>query len=241
MGGRNRGRGLFPCSGRSTLKPTLVLSLACVLLSWLSACDISTPAGKTSGPTGIGDLSRRSARTEWQGLRRPLQRPSIGPGMPCPKTEGRRAEELTAGITARLSALGIGPVYPVLAGPIVYKPNTNSGPHAVVHFVRQPGSRWSAIKTLWIAPRKFQGRVLIRGWRVDGNDPVRFDGEEKLRRELRLETPGGPLWSPGGPAIRGWQHWTSAIRLVSRGCYGLQMDGEDFTATVVFRAGPWRH
>lgn len=167
----------------------------------------------------------------WSALRRPIRLPRLGVGIRCPKTEGTPARELTRDVSPQLYPLGEGPVRPVLAGPIGYGPGALRGPNAVVHYVHQPHTKWSAIKTLWIAPPRYRGRVLVRGRQLDGQHGVRF-GSRKLHKELHLNTLGGSMPS-------GWQNWTSATRLIAPGCYGLQLDSAHNSRVIIFPAEPY--
>jgi hypothetical protein len=200
---------------------------ALVLVFSLSgAC---TPSSTDRSPT---EASRRDHDApiagSWGDLRRPVRLPTLERGAACPKTAGTPSAQLTPDLCC--IALGVGPIRPILAGPIVYHPGASRGPHSIVHYVNQPKTKWHAIKTLWMAPIDYKDNVLVRGDQIDGPHQVRFGPWKPRRTELHLRMPGGPLSG-------GWQHWTSAIRLWAPGCYALQMDAPGFTHRIIFEAG----
>lgn len=151
-------------------------------------------------------------------LRRPLQIPSIEPGAPCPVSEANRR------IWARTApGLGSGPVSPV-----------GLGAHATLRFRGFPGSDWGGQKVLWVAAPDYDGPVLIRGGRVDGDDGVGFNvnGSGPPLEELQLPPGNEPKRINRG----GYRNWPSYTRVVAPGCYAYQVDGTDFSYVIVFRA-----
>ncbi len=155
-------------------------------------------------------------------LRRPFQLPALEPGAQCPVSERSTIS------TAFAPGLGAGPVYPVgfdeesgLA--FEYPP---SGQYA--------GSDWGGTKTLWVARPGYDGRILIRGRRLDRPGEARFSlGNTRVLPELAFAAGQTNASSPGASD---WRQFPSATRLREGGCYGFQIDGEDFTRVVVFRA-----
>ncbi len=151
-------------------------------------------------------------------LRRPLQIPKIEPGVPCPVS---RANPRIWGRFA--PGLGPGPVAPVLLG---Y--------HATLRYQpRFQGSDWGAAKVLWVSAPDYDGPILIRGGRVDGDDGVGFSLGRRLLAELQL--PPGPSLNVNG---QGWRNWPSLTRIHAPGCYAYQVDGTDFSLVLVFQAMP---
>jgi hypothetical protein len=118
--------------------------------------------------------------------------------------------------------LGPGPFYPV-----------GLAPDAVLHYGKFPdGGPWEGDKVLWIAPPDFMGRALIRGGQLDGPNEVRFEEGANPDTEMRLDTTLYP--QPGQ-----WYNRPSYTRVRgSPGCYAYQVDGLDFSYTIVFRAEP---
>jgi hypothetical protein len=91
------------------------------------------------------------------------------------------------------------------------------------------GSDWGGQKVLWVVDPSYHGSVLIRGRRLDGTEPVRFDGGREPARQLRL-------LPPPGNTTGGWANYPSYTRLRAAGCYGYQIDGSSFSKVIVFRA-----
>jgi hypothetical protein len=139
---------------------------------------------------------------------RPVHFPRIKPGAPCPSTPGHAVK--TVGFS--VLALGDGPVEPGIAGGQV---NAWSG-------------GWFGFKTLWFVLPSYQGPVLIRGARIDGDGPIGF-GENPSIGHLILppgptlnDTTDGYRTAPGGTYVGG------------PGCYAWQIDGLSFSDIVVF-------
>ncbi len=152
-------------------------------------------------------------------LRRPLDIPTIDPGAPCPVSAPNPL------IWSRLApGLGPGPVAPV-----------GFGTDSTLHYrPRFHGSDWGVQKVLWVAAPDYDGPILIRGGRVDGEGGVGFNiGAGRTLAEIQL---------PPGPALNtnneGWRNWPSYTRIETPGCYAYQIDGTDFSYIVVFRATP---
>jgi hypothetical protein len=120
------------------------------------------------------------------------------------------------------AGIGPGPVYPGLG----YST-------AVLNTVQdtQYGSPWQGQKVFWYVAPTYRGRVLIRGKRLDGPGWLGFNGTRIPKDELRIEPYDTVSWS-GQPAhSRGIP---SAVRALSSGCYGAQIDGKSFSRVVVF-------
>jgi hypothetical protein len=120
------------------------------------------------------------------------------------------------------TGIGPGPVYPGLGG-------TSGLLNAVKD--TQYGGPWQGQKVFWYVAPSYRGRVLIRGKRLDGHGWLGFNGTRTPKDELRIEPYDTVTWS-GQPAhSRGIP---SAVRALTPGCYGAQIDGNTFSRTVVF-------
>jgi len=148
----------------------------------------------------------------WKQLRRPLHLPTLAAGEPCPVSDVRTRHGLAG-------ALGADPPYPL------------PFPQATLDLGRaKPRSdgRW-AYAARWLALPRFAGRVLIRSRRLDRPASVGFAKRAHGRRAAELKLSFG--------RSRGWQTRGRAYLVVpSPGCYGFQVDGLDFSNTVVFQA-----
>lgn len=129
-------------------------------------------------------------------------------------------------------AAGRGPVYPVLRYPA-----SPPDPNAVVRYTNNgEGIRidgWWYYKTMWIRDPSYRGRALIRGRRLDGPGGLRFQpggGPEPTFATLRLPRPK--------PSDDEWAFMIGSTLIRRAGCYGLQIDGDDFSRLVVFKAVP---
>lgn len=91
-------------------------------------------------------------------------------------------------------------------------------------------SEWSGNKVAWVARKGFRGRVLIRGWRRDGSDRVRFGDRPQPSTELRL------TFSATDRGEGGWLNKGTFTRVRAPGCYAWQLDARDFTRVITFRA-----
>ena len=153
----------------------------------------------------------------WSVLRRPFHLPVVSPGSPCPVSKIDRRIRIFGG-----TGIGPGPVYPGLGG-------TSGLLHAVKD--TQYGGPWQGQKVFWYVAPSYRGRVLIRGKRLDGPGWLGFNGTRTPRDELRIEPYNTVTWS-GQPAhSRGIP---SAVRALTPGCYGAQIDGKSFSRIVVF-------
>lgn len=148
----------------------------------------------------------------WGRLRRPLDLPWVGRGDVCP------ASPTSVVHSAFGAAAGSGPVYAVIA------PRAADG--AVELQEKQSDGRYP-VKVLWIADPVYEGSVLVRGRRIDGPGIVRFSSTSPAD-ELQLSDPSGSAMDAPG-----WRIWTGGLRLEGPGCYALQIDGEDFSQTIV--------
>ncbi len=165
--------------------------------------------------------------------------PSVGERRACPNTTATFID------TGHASGpfLGSGPVYPGLVtlgiGTQAYD---GQGSAHFSHFGRL--GPWDGIKTLWVISPSYDGSALVRGRQIDGTGDIRFSVEGfgslgsdtetakgvEIGEELRLDV--------GSTTQTGWREFPTAILFKGAGCYGLQIDGEDFSNLVVFQAAP---
>lgn len=166
-------------------------------------------------------------------IQRPLHLPSTGPGGACPASSVRRFAG-GGGFSGSFAAIGSGPLY--LGGPVSRSP--------VVRLSAGQGG-WQEQKVIWVVAARYPGPLLLRGGRVDGPGPLRF--------AHYLGAAGAPGYGTGGHGFRqllyvrdglhsSAQHVLetipSDIYVRAPGCYAIQVDGEGFSETLVFRAVP---
>jgi len=96
----------------------------------------------------------------------------------------------------------------------------------------QFGGAWDSQKVFWYVASGYRGPVLIRGRRLDGPQPLGFNGKRTPAKELRVEPGQSVRWQGQPIASRGIP---SAVRALVAGCYGVQIDGANFSRIVLFR------
>jgi hypothetical protein len=168
------------------------------------------------------------AADPWKALQRPLELPTVDPGTPCPVSTVDPRVDWRA-VNAFGDGIGRGPVYPGMSEDATIT-------------LRPVGGAWLRTKVFWYVKPSYRGRVLIRGRRLDARGSLRF-GDQRLSKQLRIR-PGQTVEWAGRP--EGSRGVPSAVRALSGGCYGVQMDGTSFSRTVVFnvmtttaRAASW--
>jgi len=163
-----------------------------------------------------------SDEVPWAALRRPLHLPIVNPGARCPVSKVDRSVPWGRIRIFGASGIGPGPVYPGLGDA--------SGLLNVAKDT-QYGSAWQGQKVFWYIAPSYLGRVLIRGRRLDGRGRLGFDGTRVPKNELRIEPYDTVSWSGQPRYSRGIP---SAVRALTSGCYGAQIDGTTFSRVVVF-------
>ena len=216
---------------------TLFVALAALLVSSPSlrnlALDPFSHPSATALPADVASQrTATAAATLWTTLsQRPLHLPVLAPGSLCPVTRGRQIDP-TYG-----PAAGTGPVYAVGIGIDGSIPYIDAA-----HWGGGIGADWGGQKVLW-AIKGYRGPILVRGRQLDGSHSMMFNGgldqrtypgdltTAPLLTELRLVGDEGfePFDSP-------WTNWSSFVRMQTPGCFGMQIDGQTFTETVVFQA-----
>jgi hypothetical protein len=154
---------------------------------------------------------------DWTALeQRPLRLPVLTIGTPCPVSP--------VAAVGRFRALGTGPIYLVSDSPLRY------GGSAEV-------DGWRVQKAPWLSAPTFRSYALLRGRRLDGPEGLRFQrgGTEAtgLLPELRFPVATG-ISSPD--LDPGWRFQSGELGFQAPGCYGVQIDGPDLAATIVFEA-----
>lgn len=162
----------------------------------------------------------RAARVDdWS--HRPLHFPHLAPGADCPVSHvDSRVPWKRINIFGE-AGIGRGPVYPGLKTAFL-----------MANRDVQYGGPWFSYKVFWYVLPSYRGRVLIRGQRLDGQERMGFNGREVPARELRIERGQTVVWQGRPPGSRGVP---SSVRVLTGGCYGVQIDGSSFSRIVVFR------
>ena len=167
--------------------------------------------------SGAGASGARSPEP-WASLHRPLRLEPLPPGARCPVSAPHPLDH------GRLGGVGPGPIYPM--------------PSPFTAFDRHPG--WLASKTIWAWPVRLKTqreRVLVRGRRLDRPGPVRFQlgpawSTSTGTSELRIDT----TRTVGSFGNSRWGTTVTLLLVRAHGCYGLQLDSERRTTTIVVHA-----
>jgi hypothetical protein len=154
----------------------------------------------------------------WAALRRPLLLKPLAPGAVCPVSAVHPLDR------GHLSGAGVGPIYPL--------------PSPFSSYDRQPG--WLGAKTLWAWPTLLKGhpeRVLVRGVRLDRPGSLRFQvgpqwASAPHTKELHIDT----SQTVGSFGQSRWGATVTMLLVRTPGCYGLQLDSQRGTSTIVIDA-----
>ncbi|HEV2659689.1 MAG TPA: hypothetical protein VGU68_03770 [Ktedonobacteraceae bacterium] len=181
-----------------------------------NTASVATSAA-TSAPASTSDLANK-----------PLHLPSVAAGAACPVSQIRSGV-----VPGRQYALGNGPVYLVVTNP------TPTIQYTVAPFIGDTSSELGGSRSIWAINPNYQGTVLIRGQQLGGNNPLRFNGgldqvnsnsqgTEPILNDLRLNGQQGQNSS--------WSSFVTFTRMQAPGCYGVQVDGQNFSEVIVFQA-----
>lgn len=204
---------------------TIFMLVVCML----TACSAAAPAQVLGNPaqsqlSPTVTVSTQQPDTLESLRRRTLQLPTLAPGQPCPRAQGRIVSPEIA------PAIGHGPIYAAGLGEagildFGYPPPKESGFY---------GSEWSGQKVLWAQAPSYRGPVLIRGRQLDGPNELRFSEGKQPPLELWLRA----YDATGNEQLTGWRYMPSYTRLRAPGCYAYQVDGQGFSDIIIFEARP---
>jgi hypothetical protein len=96
---------------------------------------------------------------------------------------------------------------------------------------------------------KYSGPLLVRPFQLggDGKSTVTLadlPSTDVIKQEPRvavvpaLHTTGGGLYLDAVAPTSLWREWTGVLSTDSPGCFGLQVDGDDFTEFILFVVNP---
>jgi hypothetical protein len=165
-------------------------------------------------------------------LGRPLHLPRIATGLPCPVSPAKTYPK-GAGFSGPYTAVGDGAF--TLTGdgtvPVDFTPPADDS---------FAGTGWPGMKVIWRVDPDYVGPVLLRGARLDGPGQLRFGSYTGM---VGQGTPPGASFQAqaypelGYPAVDDRPSavtYPSDIRVQSPGCYGLQVDGTNFSEVIIF-------
>jgi hypothetical protein len=163
--------------------------------------------------------SAAQTRDTWTKLHRALHLPVVAAGAACPISGGKVMHAW--GGQARN---GRGRAFLVGVG---------GAPPGTIDIARSKidSQGWRGQKTPWAVRRSYNGPILIRGQRIDGDGQVKFAiGYGQHLAELR--------WPAGRSVLSkayAYRFWASATLFRAPGCYAFQADGTSFSTVVVMR------
>ena len=165
-------------------------------------------------------VSHAASHDQWRRLHRPLHLPKVTAGAKCPVSRvDQRVPWQRINIFGG-SGIGRGPVYPGIPSGFFMATRDE-----------QYGGPWFGQKVFWYVAPTYRGPVLLRGRRLDGPQWLGFNGHKLPNPELRIGPHDSVAWT-GQPA--GSRGMPSGVRVLARGCYGVQIDGTRFSLVVVF-------
>lgn len=190
---------------------------AALLLAFVLLCAVACGGGSGGNATPTRNLHPDNPAFDSL-VARPVNLPSATGGE-CPVTESQLLSP------TQPIVLGTGPVYP-----------TGLGSSATLRIAEVPaGGEWLGNYVIWLAAPPFSGKVLIRGGRIDAEGALGFDYAptvpvEPTSDKLEFDTER-TTQDPDG-----WWQWASYARMKEAGCYAFQVDTDDDTYTIVFKA-----
>ncbi|HLH74102.1 MAG TPA: hypothetical protein VKX96_12520 [Chloroflexota bacterium] len=201
--------------------PRITVALAVGLVLAVTTCQPLTapPPGATpsSGASSPNQPANEQGSDRSGTEQRPLKLRTLTPGASCPVSPNS-----TAG---GFKVMGNGPIYLIRQGPIHFRETS------------RVTDGWYFEKSPWLSSPTYDGPALIRGRQLDGPNVLRFQrsGPETTGDlpELRFPIQTG-ISSPD--LQPGWRFQPAALGIRAPGCYGIQIDGLNFTETIVFVA-----
>jgi hypothetical protein len=148
----------------------------------------------------------------WASLRRPVLLTDLRPGDPCPAAKNN-------GAWSAYHTAGDGPVYAAGA----------AGDGLLAYNLGDAVEGRGVAKGSWAVSPDYAGPILIRGRQIDGSEVLRFGPEATggLTDELHLAGSGEV------PNSGGWRSWGLETFLRKPGCYAVQIDGWNFSESIV--------
>lgn len=181
-----------------------------------------------SGSSGDQVAGVAPAQNLAQLHQRPMHLPAVSAGARCP-ISASHTYPAGAGFNSSYTAVGDGPFTMTGDGvvPVNFTPSADE---------QYSGTGSPGTKVIWRVGQDYQGPVLLRGAKIDGNGSLRFDHY--------IGAVGGNTGRTSNPYpdvaydTSGDAHvvntYPGAIRVFSAGCYAIQVDGTSFSDVIVF-------
>ena len=167
--------------------------------------------------------------TNWDAIilaleQRPLQLPVLSPGDSCPEPPLRSVEGYL------YEVIGEGPVYSLFYL-LTVSANGN---------INYAHDGWHWNKVVWTRDPQYTGPIVIRGRQLNGPESLRFQrmGDGHPAPELTHSSLHVPAYTTGNRRDTRnsdwWEELATWVVVRTPGCYGVQIDGVDFSTTIVF-------
>lgn len=149
----------------------------------------------------------------WQQLRsRPFVIPTLAPDGSCGQSEEFR--------------LGQEPIY--VQGEISHSDISRS------YRDRARSDGLARYKVVWWGSPEYAGPALVRGHQIDGSHDLRFDfGDSSEWGAIDLQLNAAHTLIRADGEFSGWRTWHGHIAVPAPGCYAMQVDGFEFSYTIV--------
>lgn len=213
--------GAAGCGGSSPVKSSSVRSST--QITFTATSTTTTGSGSTSAATTVPPPTPAGTPAAPDGLR-----PTAGYAtyeMCSSGCSGAVSGALRRPLSLPSPAAGSACVSHQISGPV--KP-LGSAQVRLESFV---GSAWKGARVTWTADSSYEGPVLIRGRQLGGG-AVGFGEGHVPYDELQLDAPGQGAATPRGTG----REWFTFTRAERGGCYFYQVDGTNFSETILFRA-----
>lgn len=180
---------------------------------------LTTTRQTSMGSSGPAKACRAASQAELVSCR-PLRLPATGTSAAC-------GEQRVARVGASES-LGPGPVYPILAGPTATIKIVELDPSVFA----PPNGPWYGAKIMWLVDPSYNDGVLIRVASVgDNGSQAAMRVQESLGDTVFIR-PNSTAPDP----IDGGARYSGYTAVTAPGCYVWQIDGANFSYSVLFRA-----
>jgi len=143
-----------------------------------------------------------------------LDLPTLPAGVACAVSPEQVAHDLSTEFGDG-PAVGVGPIYALMG-------EMHAG---VLRYSTSSSSSWAPSKVLWIAKPEVNGRFVIRGAQIDGQEWIGFGISASPEFALQWEVTAGA----------GWASLASEIRIMAPGCYAFQVDGRQGSEVIAFQ------
>jgi hypothetical protein len=220
--------------------PAAAARLVIVVALLTLACGATSHGGPLTASSPAADPSVAPASNLADMRGRPLHLPALGSNQACPITPSHDLAPVVNGEKSKGPGFGFGPGPAYLSGIVQIYPGGFDN-------------------EIWLIEPTYDGPVLVRGQRINGNGLVEFEEPITFRTGDGLSSGGSP---PPGPPVRSvtiggsstpfyqeldlpaktatdaagfWRMFFARTHIETPGCYAFQLDGVRFSQVIVFQ------